>query len=246
MKCENCDIQHDGAYGSGRFCSSKCARGFSTKKNRVKINEKKRKTLLERHKKQEKWCLRCGMSLGVNYRKGTKFCSKQCSYIPLTREQKDHLSQLAMDRDLKGSYGVRCIVKWGEQEIKTDSILEVVCVQYLLEELNAESIKRSKLSLPYTDYLGIERKYNPDFEVILDGKLCIVECKSHQHSESSNNAHWKRYKENAIIKRKAIEAYSKENGITYIHYTQETEPGKYRKILREYRKTKCKLYTINV
>lgn len=31
MICENCKINHDGSYGSGRFCSSKCARGFSTK-----------------------------------------------------------------------------------------------------------------------------------------------------------------------------------------------------------------------
>ena len=31
MKCENCGIEHDGKYGSGRFCSVKCARGFSSK-----------------------------------------------------------------------------------------------------------------------------------------------------------------------------------------------------------------------
>ena len=31
MICENCGKEHDGAYGSGRFCCSKCARSFSTK-----------------------------------------------------------------------------------------------------------------------------------------------------------------------------------------------------------------------
>lgn len=31
MKCENCGKEHDGKYGSGRFCCAKCARGFSTK-----------------------------------------------------------------------------------------------------------------------------------------------------------------------------------------------------------------------
>jgi len=40
MKCENCGNEHDGFYGSGRFCSSKCARGFSTKAKRKEINEK--------------------------------------------------------------------------------------------------------------------------------------------------------------------------------------------------------------
>lgn len=40
MICENCGIDHDGSYGSGRFCSSKCARGFSTKGRREEINKK--------------------------------------------------------------------------------------------------------------------------------------------------------------------------------------------------------------
>lgn len=40
MKCENCGKDHDGSYGSGRFCSNKCARGFSTKEKRDIINKK--------------------------------------------------------------------------------------------------------------------------------------------------------------------------------------------------------------
>ncbi len=40
MKCENCGNVHGGNYGSGRFCSIKCARGFSTKSKRKEINEK--------------------------------------------------------------------------------------------------------------------------------------------------------------------------------------------------------------
>lgn len=40
MICENCQRDHDGLYGSGRFCSCKCARGFSTKEKRQEINEK--------------------------------------------------------------------------------------------------------------------------------------------------------------------------------------------------------------
>jgi hypothetical protein len=37
IKCENCGEDHDGSYGSGRFCSIKCARGFSTKEKRKEI-----------------------------------------------------------------------------------------------------------------------------------------------------------------------------------------------------------------
>lgn len=40
MICENCNKDHDGLYGSGRFCSSICARGFSTKNKREEINQR--------------------------------------------------------------------------------------------------------------------------------------------------------------------------------------------------------------
>lgn len=46
MICENCGIEHNGDYGSGRFCCSKCARGFSTKNRRLEINGKISKSLI--------------------------------------------------------------------------------------------------------------------------------------------------------------------------------------------------------
>jgi len=48
--CENCNFEHDGSYGSGRFCSKKCAKGFSTKEKRILINKKVSKTLKEKPK----------------------------------------------------------------------------------------------------------------------------------------------------------------------------------------------------
>ena len=45
MKCENCKNEHIGNYGSGRFCSRKCARSFSTKSKREVINYKVSLTL---------------------------------------------------------------------------------------------------------------------------------------------------------------------------------------------------------
>lgn len=48
MKCEVCDLEHDGSYGSGRFCCVKCARGFSTLNNRDEINHKRSATNKER------------------------------------------------------------------------------------------------------------------------------------------------------------------------------------------------------
>ena len=40
MKCEFCLIEHDGSYGSGRFCSKTCSRKFSTFAKRAEINLK--------------------------------------------------------------------------------------------------------------------------------------------------------------------------------------------------------------
>lgn len=53
MKCERCESDHDGAYGSGRFCTKQCARGFSTSKNRERINEAVSLSLLGRKTTRE-------------------------------------------------------------------------------------------------------------------------------------------------------------------------------------------------
>lgn len=45
MKCEYCSKEHDGKYGSGRFCCQECARGFSTRAKRKEINKKVSRTL---------------------------------------------------------------------------------------------------------------------------------------------------------------------------------------------------------
>lgn len=40
--CESCGIKHDGSYGSGRFCSKECARGFSHKNFKLSENAKEK------------------------------------------------------------------------------------------------------------------------------------------------------------------------------------------------------------
>ena len=60
MICELCNTEHDGNYGSGRFCSYKCARSFSSKEKRKEINEKVSKKLKNDPKG-------CGWSKGIKY-----------------------------------------------------------------------------------------------------------------------------------------------------------------------------------
>lgn len=77
-KCENCEDEHNGEYGSGRFCSNKCARGFSTKANRSLINEKvKLKLTIEPYKKI---CKECQNEFETKIKRLT-FCSNACSAI---------------------------------------------------------------------------------------------------------------------------------------------------------------------
>ena len=92
-KCENCEEEHDENYASGRFCSSLCAKSFSTKKNRkeinAKISEKMKKPYIERN------CEICGIPFLTrpNYRKTC--CSLSCKAKKYTSSQevKDKLSK---------------------------------------------------------------------------------------------------------------------------------------------------------
>lgn len=60
MKCEKCKQEHDGSYGSGRFCSAKCARSFSTSKDIKKIKIVN--------------CITCNKEIEVDKRASDKHC----------------------------------------------------------------------------------------------------------------------------------------------------------------------------
>lgn len=94
MICEHpdCSIEHQGNYGSGRFCSEKCSRSFSTLSNKKAINEKKSKTIKEKYKKgwqgnrRELVTLQCPIcqrdfEILPYLVKRRKFCSRHCSHV---------------------------------------------------------------------------------------------------------------------------------------------------------------------
>jgi hypothetical protein len=79
--CEKCGKTQEEKYGSGRFCSSPCARSFSTSKNREEINKKKSETLKGKStwikgktlpKNKSSICQKCGVSFLST--KKSKFC----------------------------------------------------------------------------------------------------------------------------------------------------------------------------
>lgn len=61
MICENCGKEHNGCYGSGRFCCETCARSFSCKK--VQDSELK-----------EAICCSCGKLIFIKKRASSKLC----------------------------------------------------------------------------------------------------------------------------------------------------------------------------
>lgn len=81
MVCENCNTIITKKYGSGRFCSEHCARGYSTRNKRQDINSKVSKTLRHIHENEEYFyitysgnCLNCNKSISNK----NKFCNSSC------------------------------------------------------------------------------------------------------------------------------------------------------------------------
>ena len=76
MKCEKCEKDNDGSYGSGRFCSAKCARSFST------VKDIKKTKLIK--------CVSCNNIICVDKRASSKQCKcDECrKYIPGRKPKK--------------------------------------------------------------------------------------------------------------------------------------------------------------
>ena len=106
MKCENCNIEHTGQYGSGRFCGIKCSRGFATKNKRAEINKKVSaklfgRLLSEEHKnniksannfnrkeKILKYCLECNNEMLCRPSDNRKYCNSKC-WVDYTEKHKE-------------------------------------------------------------------------------------------------------------------------------------------------------------
>lgn len=61
MICENCGKEHDGNYGSGRFCSKECAHSYVTKYD-------------DKNKLKEAKCINCGKQIYINKRASIYNC----------------------------------------------------------------------------------------------------------------------------------------------------------------------------
>lgn len=160
LNCESCATEHDGSYGSGRFCSNKCARSYSTKVKRIEINNKVSISMTgKRHTEstKEKISLNNGskrleirekISIGVKLSMTDQVkskISKKLSGRVISDETKKKLSDISKKRcesieermrlqkiGRKGGFGKRGYTKNGT---RFDSSLEEQCFIYLDDKI---------------------------------------------------------------------------------------------------------------
>ena len=163
--CEYCGLSHEGAYGAGRFCNERCARGFSTKQKRQEISLKAKNLLKGKRVGNAangrsypfyKKCKNCYERFQVNNWKesGVLYCSSICRKVG---------ASVSISNATKGkSGGLRPgsgIGKRGWYEgVRCDSTYELAFVIKCKNE--GITIERN---LKYFTYGTKNRRYYPDF-----------------------------------------------------------------------------------
>lgn len=192
MICNNCECEHNGSYSSGRFCSVKCARGFSTKNKREQIGEKISLALKGRgNPKIILNCKNCKNDFEVCWTKrNQKFCSKQCSN--LFQSGKSKLSGIFRK---KGSGGLRegggrtksliyvkldgSYVKLNSQEIRLVKIFDLLKIDWIR---NTKGFKY--IDLDKSEHLFYPDFYLPKFNLYVEFKGWVTDKMIHKMNDS--------------------------------------------------------------
>lgn len=238
MKCKNCnekDAVKYSKYSSGNFCSRECARSYSTKNKRNEINKKISEKLNGRGNDDvEIICKNCNKTFIVKWRRRQqKFCSKECGsqYSNNQPEKLEKLSKArtkAIKNGIVNGNGVKSKYFFNGVEIECDSKIENACINYF-DDLGATEIKRSDLVLTYKDHNNRNRRFLPDFEVILNDEKYLVEAKGYISMKTLDDK-WREYNKISEVKKKVLEKYCKENNLTPFWFTQNLNRKYYKKI----------------
>ena len=181
--CENCGKEVYEKYGSGRFCSSKCARGFSTKNKREQINKKVSEKIKQKIsngekigfctsgrlvKLENKVCPICGNNFKADEKFGKKTCSKECSHkaTALNNKGKKHnikdTSRMGGLRPGGGKAKQISYTNWLGYKMSLNK--EEIEVAKVLDEKKL-NWNRNRKGFPYLTRDGKQRKYYPDFVI---------------------------------------------------------------------------------
>lgn len=227
MYCEYCGQQHEGTYGSGRFCSSQCSRGFSTKSKRLEINEKiRQKSAIKFPNRFLKTICKNCHKLFETKKKSQQYCCRSCAVTcvnanPVIKE-KQRLARLKEIEKGNIGYGLKSEF----EGIRCDSALEYAFLKWYKTSHPKAKIERFK---GFLEGEGI--KYQPDF--IVDDKI-IVEVKyTSPYIGDSLSEKWKTYLSTQEAKKKLLENHQflwvteKDIGVSF-----------YRKCIEEIKKCK--------
>lgn len=145
MICEKCKNEHDGTYATGRFCSVKCSKSFSSSLKRIETNLKVSKTLTgSGNPGINKKCPICEKEFYVRWSKrNKKTCSRSCA-IALNWTNKEYRENITNKKIIaandpkekerlkiigrKGGFGNKGYTDSG---IYYQSSLEKVCFEFL-------------------------------------------------------------------------------------------------------------------
>jgi hypothetical protein len=161
MSCENCGNEHDGNIGSGRFCSVKCTRSFSTKAKRKEINEKVANKLKKVVIVKCKLCEQCFIQ-----KRKRVFCSVSCSskFRSNKPEFKEKISKIfkkiANERYANGDP----TIGWQVRNILTPSYPEQKTIEYL-NYLKLQYARELKVGRYFIDFV-----FNGNIALEIDGR----------------------------------------------------------------------------
>ena len=164
-KCENCENEHSGEYGSGRFCSVKCSRSYSTKIGRENITNKMIYTFSIKEKNKIKiLCKNCSLEFEVQTKyKNQKFCCKLClNEYQKGKSKNGDYSKNGGFREKGGRSKSIEYQNWLGEKMKLN--IEEIEVAKILDSLKIVW-NRNWEYFKYLDEKGNERKFYPDFYV---------------------------------------------------------------------------------
>jgi very-short-patch-repair endonuclease len=177
--CENCKVSNNGKYGSGRFCSQKCSRSYSSNIKKEEKNKKisislkgntpwNKDTRLDRIRN----CKYCNKEFIIRNKKNI-FCTAKCQHsFGISKESRKKLKEKALERVKNGTHKgwqTRNIESYPEKFFK--KVLQNINIKY---EFNFPVSKKS---------LGIENLscYFLDFYIVIDNRKIDLEIDGKQH-----------------------------------------------------------------
>jgi hypothetical protein len=204
MKCEKCGREHDGSFGSGRFCCRSCANSrIHSEKTKKKISDSLYKTFDVKHYRENIKCKQCGIIFEIDYTDNDiknnskqKYCSQMCSRMNSIKVLNDLNKKYRSIYNKKISETRKKMFKNGElnvtggntrwihyKNIKVQGSYEYrMCV--VLDKMKKEEIisnwEYTNDRFPYVAKDGNKHTYILDFKVFRnDGTFYYIEVKGY-------------------------------------------------------------------